>query len=385
LFDGTNLGVGVTPTNKLTIGGTDSSVFFKNAGATTGYAATQIVNTGGSFYMGVTSSTGAFWANTSGNYAATIGTSNATNLTFATNDNIRATLDSSGNLGIGTSSPVEKLTVNGAIAVTGAITGHGANRTTLSQEGANGAFWQSYGANASTYGTYKLRQASSDFSLSRTAVEIDTSGNLGVSVTPSAWASSYKALEVKSSGGLAADGAADVLLLQNAYLNSSGQWIRRNAQAVGIYNISGASHVWYQSASSTAGSAATLTQALTLHASGGLSLGNTTDYGAGNLSVTGKAKIITSTAINSSTATTVTTQSSGAVLLRDNTNGGTALVITDTTGGLVIVSQVGATTYVTTSPTATQIQVTNSSGNIQCLGGSSRNAVTIVTTALQLD
>jgi hypothetical protein len=64
--------------------------------------------------------------------------------------------------------------------------------------------------------------------------------------------------------------------LQNAYLNSSGQWIRRNAQAVGIYNISGASHVWYQSASGTAGSAATLTQAMTLDASGNLIVGKTT-------------------------------------------------------------------------------------------------------------
>ena len=72
-----------------------------------------------------------------------------------------------GKLGVGLS-PVEQLTVSGAIMSTGGITGHGANRTTISQEGANGAFWQSYGANSSTYGTFTLRQASSDFSLTRT-------------------------------------------------------------------------------------------------------------------------------------------------------------------------------------------------------------------------
>jgi len=55
-------------------------------------------------------------------------------------------IDSSGNVGIGTS-PAEKLSVQGAIISTGGITGHGANRATLSQEGANGAFLQSYGAN----------------------------------------------------------------------------------------------------------------------------------------------------------------------------------------------------------------------------------------------
>jgi hypothetical protein len=97
-----NVGIGTTsPTNKLTIGGTNSNIFFKNADATTGYAAGQIANTGGNFYFGLTSSTGAFWQNTAGNYAATIGTSNATNLSFATNDNVRMVIDSSGNVSIG--------------------------------------------------------------------------------------------------------------------------------------------------------------------------------------------------------------------------------------------------------------------------------------------
>jgi hypothetical protein len=114
-----NVGIGTTsPTNKLTIGGTNSNIFFKNADATTGYAAGQIVNTGGSFYFGLTSSTGAFWANTAGNYAATIGTSNATNLSFATNDNVRMVIDSSGNVLVGTTSAVASSKVV-AIANTG--------------------------------------------------------------------------------------------------------------------------------------------------------------------------------------------------------------------------------------------------------------------------
>jgi hypothetical protein len=86
-------------------------------------------------------------------------------------------------LGIGTTSPAEKLDVAGAIMSTGGITGHGANRTTISQEGANGAFWQSYGANSSTYGTFTLRQASSDFSLVRTPLNIDSTGNVGIGTT----------------------------------------------------------------------------------------------------------------------------------------------------------------------------------------------------------
>jgi hypothetical protein len=81
-----------------------------------------------------------------------------------------------GNVGIGTTSPAEKLVVTGAIMSTGGITGHGANRTTLSQEGGSGAYWQSYGTNTSTVGTFVLRQASSDFSIQRAVLSIDTSG-----------------------------------------------------------------------------------------------------------------------------------------------------------------------------------------------------------------
>lgn len=94
------------------------------------------------------------------------------------------TTDSSGNVGIGTSSPVEKISVAGAVAVTGGITGHGANRTTVSQEGANGAYWQSYGANTSTVGEFSLRQASSDFSVQRTAMRIDASGRVTTPYQP---------------------------------------------------------------------------------------------------------------------------------------------------------------------------------------------------------
>jgi hypothetical protein len=86
------------------------------------------------------------------------------------------TLATSGNLGVNNSSPAERLVVGGAIMSTGGITGHGANRTTISQEGSSGAFWQSYGANSSTVGTFVLRQASSDFSITRTPLSIDTTG-----------------------------------------------------------------------------------------------------------------------------------------------------------------------------------------------------------------
>jgi hypothetical protein len=79
-------------------------------------------------------------------------------------------------LGIGTASPAEKLSVSGAIISTGAIIGHGANRTSISLEGGNGAYWQSYGNDTSTIGRFTLRQANSDFTLTREPLVIDATG-----------------------------------------------------------------------------------------------------------------------------------------------------------------------------------------------------------------
>jgi hypothetical protein len=116
-----------------------------------------------------------------------IGTTTSHEFRIRTADTDAITIDASQRVGIGTSAPAERLTVNGAVAVTGGITGHGANRTTLSQEGLGGAFWQSYGADTSTPGVFQLRQASSDFSVNRVPLFIDSSGRLGIGTsTPGA-------------------------------------------------------------------------------------------------------------------------------------------------------------------------------------------------------
>jgi hypothetical protein len=310
-------------------------------------------------------------------------------------------LDATG-LGIGTSSPSAKLQVGATTDSSNVskvtVSSSGIGYLGVDSSGTNGVYLIANNSGSTqtgvvTGGLGLVGQGAYPLIFGTNSTErmrLDSSGNLGLGVTPSAWDTSpYKAFQIGAGVGSASvigrnDSVNGGGLALNAYYSSTGYRYIGSSFA-SLYLQASGQHQFYTAASGTAGDAISFTQALTLHASGGLSLGNTTDYGAGNLSVTGKAKIITSATINSSTATTVTNQASGAVLLRDNTNGGTALVITDTTGGLVIVSQVGATTYVTTSPTATQIQVTNNSGNIQCLGGSSRNGTTIITTALQLD
>ena len=142
-------------------------------GATASLNAQQLSGDDAAIYAGGVSTAGSskgikiLAGTNSSDYALSVSTYANSPILYARGD---------GNVGIGTTSPAEKLSVSGAIISTGGITGHGANRTGLSQEGANGAYWQSYGANTTTVGTFTLRQASSDFSVVRSPLTIDTTG-----------------------------------------------------------------------------------------------------------------------------------------------------------------------------------------------------------------
>jgi hypothetical protein len=72
----------------------------------------------------------------------------------------------------------------------------------------------------------------------------------------------------------------------------------------------------------------------------------------------------------------------GIFVLRDSTNGGSALVMNDANAGVTIVSTAGTTAFVVGAPGATQVQVTNTAGQLKLLGGASRNNAVI--TVVQL-
>lgn len=100
------------------------------------------------------------------------------------------------------------------------------------------------------------------------------SSNVGLGVTPSAWAttSNYVALQVGSSGiyGRAA-AANETYLTSNTYYNAGWKYIY-TASAT-RYDQDSGSHAWYTAPSGTAGNAISFTQAMTLNASGNLGLG----------------------------------------------------------------------------------------------------------------
>jgi hypothetical protein len=143
---------------------------------------------------------------------------------------------------------------------------------------------------------------------------LDASGNLGLGVTPSAWSASFKAIQNGNSGWMSRTSSDDMYLTGNAYFDGSWKYIY-SAYATRYEQGTGA-HKWFTAPSGTAGNAITFTQAMTLDASGTLTVKG---IGAGN------GNLIfddTGTAI-------VSAQGSGASALTLNGRN----IITFTTGG----------------------------------------------------
>ena len=116
----------------------------------------------------------------------------------------------------------------------------------------------------------------------------DSAGNLGLGVTPSAWNSVYRSMQLGTTGAIS--GRTDTTLLElaaNAYRNSGGSFIYLTTDLAARYDIAAGVHRWYNAASGTAGNAITFTQAMTLDASGRLLVGLTSSIASNGIAQIG--------------------------------------------------------------------------------------------------
>jgi len=106
-------------------------------------------------------------------------------------------------------------------------------------------------------------------------MRLDNSGNLGLGVTPSAWGSGFKAFQIGARGSAYSGSDSSMRLAYNAYYDGTGyKRIAASSASQWIADTDG-SFGWFQAGSSTAGSAITFTQAMTLGSNGFLGIGQT--------------------------------------------------------------------------------------------------------------
>ena len=310
-FDGTNLGVGGSGTSRIhAINNTDAfSIVGLFENTSTGTSAQSAIRAKAG------TNTATLGMNGSGvsGAVAYFGSDQATPLLFYTgnsyqywqiNGSEQMRLTSTG-LGIGTSSPGARVDAAGNIRVSYAASAANAsliaNNTSsaasstsqiIATNDASRALRIQYSSSGGIGGsaisggfTGEMGQVFTDnnypLSIGTGGVarlNIDTSGNLGLGVTPSAWAGASVNYYTMQFGVSAitnvANNAAE--FVYNQYIDASGtrRYISNNVAT--RYRMD-SGHSWYTAPSGTAGDTITFTQALTLTAAQNLLLGGTSD------------------------------------------------------------------------------------------------------------
>jgi hypothetical protein len=179
-------------------------------------------------------------------------------------------------LGIGTSSPAAKLSFGNYIPSDGQtvhVYQSGTVRSGL------GVVAGSYRIFTNTTSAVSFGQVSeSDGSTYTERMRLDSSGNLGLGVTPSAWGSDYKAMQIGAELSLwsgIGGGAGFNGMGSNFYIDTAGNpaYIRSSFATNYQQNRASGIHAWYTAPSGTTGGAISFSQVMTLDASGNLGIG----------------------------------------------------------------------------------------------------------------
>ena len=267
-FDGTNLGVGTSLVGAGKIDAISNGTSVLNARATSSGAGQSVT------VIRATDSGNANYAN-----ALYVGVEHA----WFNGGSEQMRLTSTG-LGIGTNSPSRKLDVVAADSTairalsgaSGSYVSYGIGRTTE----------EAYISIAAAANNFITGSAAGDITInnntgnvlitaggSATQLYLNTSGNLGLGVTPSAWDAAFKAMQVEGASVSTIDNDEVNLSLNANY--SSAVWKYIGSSFATQYRQGSGTHKWYTAPSGTADNAISFTQAMMLDASGNLLVGTT--------------------------------------------------------------------------------------------------------------
>jgi hypothetical protein len=198
-------------------------------------------------------------------------------------------------IGVGTNAPGAKLDVYSTASEIGRMQGGTAGagylrfadttNTNVGYVGRNNTsdlyVWQQVSGGSIRFGTENNQVA-----------QLDSSGNLGIGVTPSAWLSTLKAVQVTSGAAIWGSGGNNGSFGSNIYYDSTPEAKYITSNPATQYQHYNGSHLWYTAASGTAGNTISFTQAMTLTSGGDLLVGTTSSYAKFHVKGTSAADVI---------------------------------------------------------------------------------------------
>ena len=198
-------------------------------------------------------------------------------LAFSVNGSERMRITGAGNVGIGTSSPNASYLLDVAGKIRVVPSSGNAELSIRSPSGSSNyvAFSEASVADrgvigfANGSGALQFRMGAYDMSTGTQSMTLDSSGNLGLGVTPATWDSSFTVFQVRN-GSVASTNGEIGVAFNKRY--ASGDKYIANGYASQYIQTNGA-HSWFNAPSGTAGNNISFTQAMTLDSSGRLGIG----------------------------------------------------------------------------------------------------------------